>query len=113
MKILCFDIDGVICNNTWGKYENAIPNMQAIKKINELYEQKFIIKLYTARFMGRNNEKVSKVYQTGFEFTKQQLEKWNIKYHELIMGKPSYDIIIDDKSINYSKDWINEDFNLL
>ena len=113
MKIICFDIDGVICNNTWGKYENAIPNMQAIKKINELYEQKFVIKLYTARFMGRNNENVSKVYETGFEFTKRQLEKWNIKYHELIMGKPSYDIIIDDKSINYSNDWINKDFSIL
>tara|TARA_B100000963_G_C22605077_1_gene662097 strand:+ start:1388 stop:1729 length:342 start_codon:yes stop_codon:yes gene_type:complete len=113
MKILCFDIDGVICNNTWGKYENALPNKEAIKKINQLYDQNFFIKLYTARFMGRNNENISKTYQTGFEFTKKQLEKWNLKYHELIMGKPSYDIIIDDKSINYSDDWINKDFSLL
>ena len=24
------------------------------------------------------------------------------------MGKPSFDIIIDDKAYNYNKDWIND-----
>ena len=26
-KIYCFDIDGTICNNTWGKYEEFEPWM--------------------------------------------------------------------------------------
>jgi len=25
MTRYCFDIDGTICNNTWGKYEEAVP----------------------------------------------------------------------------------------
>ena len=29
-----------------------------------------------------------------------QLDKWNLKYNELIMGKPSYDFQFDDKSYN-------------
>ena len=113
MKTLCFDIDGVICSNTYGKYEEAIPNDKAIKKINELYDQNFYIKLFTARFMGKNNENISKAHHNGFELTKRQLQSWDIKYHELIMGKPSYDFIIDDKCINYSTDWVNKDFKLL
>ena len=28
-----------------------------------------------------------------------------VKYNELLLGKPEYDVIIDDKSYNYSKDW--------
>ena len=39
----------------------------------------------------------------GFLKTKKQLKKWKVRYHELIMGKPSYDILIDDKSLNFNK----------
>ena len=38
------------------------------------------------------------------KLTKQQLEKWGVKYDELKFGKPFYDLFIDDKNIN-SKDW--------
>ena len=41
----------------------------------------------------------------GFLKTKKQLKKWKVRYHELIMGKPSYDILIDDKSLNFNKNW--------
>jgi len=32
--------------------------------------------------------------------TNKQLEKWGLKFDELILGKPSYDIFIDDKCFN-------------
>ena len=107
-KIICFDIDGVICNNTWGKYSEAKPYKQAIKKINDLYDRGNKIILFTARFMGKNNESRNKAHNEGYQFTKNQLLKWGVKYHELKMGKPSYDLIVDDKHFNYNKDWINE-----
>jgi hypothetical protein len=34
LKTFCFDIDGVICNNTWGDYSKAKPIKKSIKKIN-------------------------------------------------------------------------------
>ena len=37
MKTICFDLDGVICTNTWGKYEDAKPIISSINKVNELY----------------------------------------------------------------------------
>ena len=55
-KILCFDIDGVICTKTKGLYSNAKPLRKNIKKINDLYERGFYIKIYTARYMGRTND---------------------------------------------------------
>lgn len=110
-KTICFDIDGVICNNTWGKYEEAHPDLLAIKKINSLYEDNFKIILFTARYMGRSNENIVDAYKKGFDQTKKQLNKWGVKYHFLYLGKPSFDIVIDDKNINYNKDWINKNFN--
>ena len=107
LKVFCFDIDGVICSNTWGEYTKAKPILKAIKKINQLYDYGNTIILFTARFMGKNNESETKAYAEGYEFTCKQLDNWGVKYHKLKMGKPSYDIIIDDKHFNYNDDWIN------
>ena len=35
--IYVFDIDGTICSNTWGDYENAKPFLDRIKKNNLFY----------------------------------------------------------------------------
>lgn len=92
----CIDIDGVLCSNTWGKYEEAIPILENIKKMNELYNRGNRIILWTAR---GSTTKID-----WRELTEKQLHAWGVKYHELIFGKPEADIYIDDKAIN-SKDW--------
>ena len=40
------------------------------------------------------------------------LETWNVKYHKIFFGKPSFDILIDDKSFNFDKKWFKK-INLL
>jgi len=52
MKRYCFDIDGTICNNTWGKYEEALPYKDRIEYVNQLYESGNHITYFTARGMG-------------------------------------------------------------
>mgnify|MGYP001340275236 CR=1 FL=1 len=111
MKKICFDLDGVICSNTNGDYENAVPFQKAINKINKLYNEGFYILIFTARFMGRNKDDVVAANKLGFSFTTNQLKKWGLKYHKLIIGKPEFDIVIDDKSLNYDETWIELDFN--
>ena len=37
--------------------------------------------------------------------TLKQLKKWNLKFHELILGKPTFDIYVDDKAYGYKKNW--------
>ena len=76
--------------------------------LNKLYDNGFYIKIFTSRYMGRNNENRLKAKKMGLKITKKQLIKWNINYNELIFGKPSYDIIIDDKSLNYKKEWTKD-----
>ena len=50
MAKICFDLDGVICNNTYGDDANAFPFENSIKKINQLYNEGNYIIIFTARF---------------------------------------------------------------
>ena len=58
--------------------------------------------------MGRNKENISNAKKQGFKNIKKQLRKWNLNYHELIMGKPSFDILVDDKALGFSPNWIKK-----
>ena len=92
MKTYVFDIDGTICTNTNGAYEKATPLEANIEKINRLYNEGNEITYWTAR--GST---------TGIDWTElttKQLEKWGVKYTELRMRKPDYDLFICDKAIN-------------
>ena len=86
------DIDGTICCNTQGKYENAQPFWERIERINALYDEGHTVVYWTAR--GSN---------TGLDWTEltiKQLGEWGVKHHSLVMKKPHFDIYICDKSIN-------------
>jgi hypothetical protein len=106
MKIFCFDLDGVICTTKKNFYKKSIPNKNVIKMINLLYKKNYIL-IYTSRFMGRNNDNVKLAEKEGYFFTYNQLKKWKLNFHELKLGKPSYDVFIDDKSFNFKKNWLN------
>ena len=40
-----------------------------------------------------------------------QLKKWGCNFHELKMGKPAYDLFIDDKNLNSILHWNEENVN--
>jgi mannose-6-phosphate isomerase-like protein (cupin superfamily) len=100
------DIDDTICrpdkatNSSMGKYENAVPIQERINKVNSLFDEGHEITYWTAR---GNFSGIDKIYLE--EFTRRQLLKWGCKFHELLMGKPSYDVYIDDKSFNVDSKW--------
>jgi hypothetical protein len=103
MKIFV-DIDDTICYYTeqfQGKmdYSKAMPYTSRIAKINKLYSEGHKIIYWTAR--GTVTQK------SWFNVTYEQLKKWGCKFHELRMGKPAYDLFIDDKNINSEK-YFNE-----
>lgn len=88
----CVDIDGTLCNNTDGKYEEAKPIETVIKQVNSLYRHGHTIILFTAR--GTT---------TGINWrqeTEKQLNTWGVLYHELIFGKPEADVYLDDKGMS-------------
>ena len=104
-KIFCFDIDNVICRTKGKNYTKAKPLNSSIKLINQLYDSNHTIKLFTARYMGRNNDNVIKAKKQGYTKTFKQLKKWGVKFHILKMGKPSFDLYIDDKAYGYNLGW--------
>ena len=93
----CFDIDGVLCSNTKGRYPKAVPLLKVILEINRLYDSGHTIILYTARG--------STTGVNWRNFTIRQLKEWNVKYHKLVMDKPGADIYIDDKCMRVSE-WL-------
>lgn len=96
--IYIVDIDNTICHSPTNDYTKSTPYEWRIDKVNALYDSGHTIIYWTARG-GR----------TGIdwtELTKKQLEEWGCKYTTLHMGKPSYDVWIDDKAI-HSNDFFN------
>ena len=107
-KILCFDLDGVICTTTKGQYNKSKPKKENIKFINEMYDEGHVVKVFTARYMTRCNGNIKLVKKNGYDQAKKQLKRWKLKYHKLIMGKPSYDLFVDDKAFGFKKNWVKE-----
>ena len=96
--IIYVDIDETICyhkedDTTKARdYTKAMPYTKRIEKVNSLYDEGHTIVYWTARGSV-----------TGLDWTDltaSQLKEWGAKHHNLILGKPQYDLFIDDKNIN-------------
>jgi hypothetical protein len=100
-KTYMVDIDGTICTLVEnGAYETTSPIKANIARINQLFDEGNKIIYWTAR--GST---------TGIdwtELTKKQLDSWGVKYHELKMKKPFYDVWIDDKAVK-AEDFFGKD----
>ncbi len=92
MNKYCFDLDGTLCTKV-KDYKEAKPIVERINFVNKLYNEGNIILIDTARG--------SLTQIDWYEITKQQLESWGLKYHQLRVGlKLDADYYIDDKGIN-------------
>ncbi|MBF0383963.1 MAG: NAD-dependent epimerase/dehydratase family protein [Magnetococcales bacterium] len=92
-KVFVCDIDGVVARLTnENDYNKTSPNKKMIEAINALYDAGHRIIMFTARG-----------YVTGIDWhdvTKNQLESWGLRYHELHFGKPAGDYYVDDRMIS-------------
>ncbi len=100
-----FDIDGTLCHSPKSPetglpdYNLSTPIVKRIQKVNSLYEDGHTIILFTARGMGRHNNNPILAIQEFYEITANQMKKWGVKYHNLVLGKPNGDFYIDDKGV--------------
>ncbi len=90
--IIYVDIDNTVFRTEGTNYEDSIPMERRIKIINKLYEKGNTIVYWTARGTGSGKDYL--------EITEEQRRKCGAKFHSLLMGKPVYDLFIDDKNIN-------------
>jgi len=93
------DIDDTISFTYNRDFVNSEPNTPVINKINELYDNGWIIILFTARGAKSCNtlEEKERKYR---EVTETWLNKHGVKYHKLMFGKPNADYYVDDKSMS-------------
>ena len=90
--IIYIDIDDTICQTDKQNYKDSSPIPSRIEKINKLKEAGNTIVYCTARGT-----------ETGIDWsdlTLKQLEAWGAKHDSLMMGKPAFDLFIDDKAIS-------------
>lgn len=87
------DIDGTICSQYPGsEYNHAKPYLRRIHQLNKLFDEGHEIHYWTAR--GSSSGKDWK------DLTEAQLKWWGCKYTTVSLGKPSYDVWIDDKAFS-------------
>ena len=86
------DVDNTITETSGMDYQNAKPIYEKIEIINRLYDLGHTITYWTAR------GSVSGI--DYYALTKSQLDSWGVKYQNFMVGKPAFDILIDDKTIN-------------
>ncbi len=90
--IVYVDIDETICETPDNRnYELSTPNKDRIEKINALYDRGHTIVYWTARGTGSGID--------WRETTEKQFKDWGVKYHELKLKKPIYDLFICDKAV--------------
>ena len=94
-KTYAFDLDGTLCSLTNGKYELAEPFLDRIAHVNQLHELGHTILIFTARGVTSKRDLSS--------LTSEQLTSWGIKFDKLVMGKPHFDLLIDDKATSDSR----------
>ena len=94
--LVYIDIDNTICVTSGTDYPNSQPIFENIRRFNALYDEGNEIIYWTARGMKSGID--------WRELTLKQFEEWGVKFHELRLDKPPFDVFIDDKVIN-SRDW--------
>jgi len=105
MKI-AVDLDGTLC--TWhpGAYERAQPFVEPIDRVRRLGAEGHTIWIYTARGSSLGSEQAAR--DRWEALTLRQLAEWDVPYDRLIMGKPPFDLLIDDRAIPFVDDWLGE-----
>ncbi len=90
--IYMIDIDGTIFNTIDRNYPESTPIQERIDYFNKLYDEGHTIKYWTARGSGSG--------KNWYDLTLNQLKEFGVRFHEFNVGKPSYDLWIDDKAVN-------------
>ena len=92
MKRYFIDLDNTLCNTINSDYANSIPIQERIDYVNNLKSAGNHITIWTAR---GSKSKID--YK---DLTIHQLNEWGVQYDDFLLGKPDYDVYLDDKSLN-------------
>lgn len=100
---IIMDIDDVISTHRNRDYENAIPNIPIIEKMQQLANQGITFILFTARGQVSCNGDIKKIEEEKGPTLRAWLARYNVPYSELKFGKPIGDVYVDDAAMTPSE----------
>lgn len=100
---IAVDMDGTLCSWHPGAYENAQPLPERIERLHRIKAAGHTIWIYTARGGSLGSEAAAD--ERWGDVTRKQLAEWGVPYDRLIIGKPPFDALIDDRAVKFSEDW--------
>ena len=83
--IIFADVEENICNIEDEDFSSCVPDFNKIEKMNNLYEKGHHIVYWSSK------PKNSTIW---FNYIIERFKNWNVKYHELRLTKPSFDLYV-------------------
>lgn len=96
------DLDNTITCTEGGDYYNSQPILEVIERLREYKAQGFEIVISTSRNMRTYEGNVGKINANTLPIIIDWLEKYNVPYDEIYVGKPwcgTTGFYVDDKAI--------------
>jgi len=114
-KRFCFDLDNTLVTSPIlpGDYKSCQPISHVIDYVKRLYSGGHYIIIHTARRMRTHSANVGSVIADIGALTIDQLDEFDIPYHELLFGKPFADFYVDDKAVLPFLDEIHKETGVL
>ncbi|MCG7496824.1 capsular biosynthesis protein [Vibrio sp. Of7-15] len=106
MKKLIIDLDSTITLGDTNDYKNVSPNLALIAQMHEYKKQGFELVISTARNMRTHKGNVGKINVHTLPIILEWLEKHNVPYDEVLVGKPwcgHEGFYIDDRAVRPSE----------
>lgn len=94
---LVFDVDDTVAHGGH-PYSECKPYKAVVTIIKELKKAGHEIIFLTARYMLKHNGNQNKAIKEGKQELIDWLNKWDIPFDEVYLGKPSGDVYIDDRA---------------
>ena len=104
-RIIC-DLDNTITIDASSEsYDEKKANLEIIRKLNDYRELGYEICIFTARNMRTYEGDLQKITQYTVPIIEKWLNKYNVPYDELLIGKPwcGEGFYIDDRAIRPSE----------
>ncbi len=113
MRKLVIDLDNTLTLGDTSDYTKVSPNLPLINQLHQYKKQGFEIVISTARNMRTYDGNVGKINVHTLPIIITWLEKHNVPYDEILVGKPwcGHDgFYVDDRAIRPSE-FVANDFN--
>lgn len=104
---LAIDLDKTLCflKKPNEEYIDVLPLPNAVETMKAFKERGYYLIVFTARGMATCDGKIGLINKVRVPVMVEWLNKHEIPFDEIVIGKPHCDFFIDDKNIEFKNNW--------